>query len=103
MLQQGGFAEQELLGGYATEAMALMENMPSNRGQLEMLITAFFRNRGEVLQGKKWEATDEWTDEDTRMLPKLIIEQVETFMAMEESAGVVEEERQEEGEEEAKN
>jgi hypothetical protein len=82
-----------------------MENMPSNRTQLEQLVTIFFRNRGEVLQGKKWEATDDWTDEDTKMLPKVILEQVEQFMLSEDSTGVVDEKAEEEEDEEgeAKN
>lgn len=103
MLQGSGMLDEELMGGYATEATALMESMPSNRSQLEQLVTVFFRNRGEVLQGKKWEPTDDWTGEDTKMLPKMVLDQVEEFMVAEETTGVVKDEDEEPGEEEAKN
>jgi hypothetical protein len=106
LLQNSGMIDEELMGGYAAEATALMESMPSNRAQLEQLVTIFFRNRGEVLQGKKWEATDDWTEEDTKMLPKVIIQQVENFMVNEDSTGGTDGENsgeENEKEEEAKN
>lgn len=106
MLQGSGMVDSELMGGYTAEATALMESMPSSRSQLEQLVTIFFKNRGEVLQGKKWEATTDWTDEDTKMLPKDILDQVEEFMVAEES-GLIEETKDEldesSEEEEAKN
>lgn len=106
MLQGSGVVDNELMGGYTAEATALMESMPSSRSQLEQLVTIFFRNRGEILQGKKWEPTTDWDDEDTKMLPKPILDQVEAFMTAEE-AGLIEEIgenlEEESEEEEAKN
>ena len=101
MLQSSAMFDDDFVGSYASEAAALMESMPSNRSQMETLVTAFFKNRGEVLQGKKWEATTEWTDEDTRMLPKPVLELVEAFMVMEENANKEGKEDDEEEEEEA--
>lgn len=101
LLQGSGMIDEELVGGYASEATALMESMPSSRSQLEQLVTVFFKNRGEVLQGKKWEPTEDWSDEDTRMLTSAILEKVEAFMAAEEAVINVKEEEKEE--EEAKN
>jgi hypothetical protein len=104
MLQSSAMFDDEFVGSYANEAAALMESMPSNRSQTEQLVTIFFRNRGEVLQGKKWEPTSDWTDEDTKMLPKLTIELVEAFMMMEEVGDQKEEEKQaEDGENPEKN
>lgn len=101
MLQSSAMFDDEFVGSYAKEAAALMENMPSNRSQMESLVTVFFRNRGEVLQGKKWEATTEWTEDDTRMLPKSILELVEAFMVMEETVSQGDEQKEEEDEEES--
>lgn len=104
MLQSSAMFDDEFVGSYANEAAALMESMPSNRSQTEQLVTMFFKNRGEVLQGKKWEPTSDWTDEDTKMLPKLIIELVEAFMMMEEVGDQKEEEKEaEDGEDPEKN
>ena len=104
MLQGSGIVDEELVGGHMPEATALMENMPSSRGQLEQLVTVFFKNRGEVLQGKKWESTDDWSDSDTRMLTSVILEKVEAFMLAEETASAPQKDEDEEPEEEeAKN
>lgn len=106
LLQDAGASGSEVASEYAQEIASLTESMPPARAELEQLVTAFFRNRGEVLQGKKWESTDEWTEEDTRMLPKSILQKVEEFMAKEETGAVDKEEKDEEEEgqeEEAKN
>lgn len=102
LLQGSGMIDEELVGGYASEATALMESMPSSRSQLEQLVTVFFKNRGEVLQGKKWEPTEDWSDEDTRMLTSVILEKVEAFMVAEENANAPKQDEEEE-EDEAKN
>lgn len=100
LLQNGGDG-QSVLQEYSEEAIALMASLPSPREQFGELITIFFKNRGEVLQGKKWTATDDWCMEDTKMLPKELLEQVEAFMAAEDK-GIDETAEQEEEEEEAK-
>jgi len=99
LLQNGGDG-QSVLQEYSEEAISLMASLPSPREQFGELITIFFKNRGEVLQGKKWAATDDWSMEDTKMLPKELLQQVEAFMAAEDR-GV--EEATEEEAEEAKN
>lgn len=96
----------DFYGQYAQEVSMLMASLPSGREQFEKLVTVFFKNRGEVMVGKKWEPTTEWTEDDTRMLPKAILNQVEAFMVKEEQgANESEQEEQEEDpeEEEAKN
>jgi hypothetical protein len=97
---QGGSAGQSVLQDYSEEAMGLMASLPSPREQLGELITIFFRNRGEVMQGKKWTPTEDWSMEDTEKLPKSFLEEVEAFMASEDGAVQTEEDNQEE---EAKN
>jgi len=99
LLQNGGDG-QSVLQEYSEEAISLMASLPSPREQFGELITIFFKNRGEVLQGKKWTPTDDWSMEDTKMLPKELLDQVEAFMAAEDK-GV--EEAVEQQEEEAKN
>lgn len=99
LLQNGG-SGQSVLQEYSEESIALMASLPSPREQFGELITIFFKHRGEILQGKKWIPTDDWSMEDTKMLPKELIEQVEAFMA-EEDKGIEETANQEE--EEAKN
>jgi len=59
----------------------LMASLPSPREQFGDLVTIFFKNRGEALQGKKWLPTEDWSMEDTKMLPKALIDEVEAFMA----------------------
>ena len=99
LLQNGGDG-QSVLQEYSEEAISLMASLPSPREQFGELITIFFKNRGEVLQGKKWTATDDWSMEDTKMLPKELLDLTEAFMAAEDK-GV--EEAAEQEEEEAKN
>lgn len=74
----------EFFGQYASEVSSLMQALPSGREQFEKLVTIFFQNRGEVLVGKKWEPVSEWSEEDTRMLPKSILNKIEAFMVTEE-------------------
>ena len=76
---------EAMLSQYAAEVSGLMNSLPSGREQFEKLVTIFFQNRGEVLVNKKWEATTEWSEEDTRMLPKPVLSKIEAFMAAEES------------------
>ena len=99
LLQNGGDG-QSVLQEYSEEAISLMASLPSPREQFGELITIFFKNRGEVLQGKKWTATDDWSMEDTKMLPKELLDLTEAFMAAEDK-GI--EEAAEQEEEEAKN
>ena len=98
---QSGDEGQSMLQDYSEEAVALMASLPSPREQFGELITLFFRNRGEVLQGKKWAATDDWSMEDTQMLPKVLLDEVEAFMASEDKN--TDDENVEDLEEEAKN
>lgn len=100
MLLQNGGDGQSVLREYSQEAVALMASLPSPREQLGELVTIFFKNRGEVLQGKKWTATEDWSMKDTQMLTKQLLEKVESFM-VEEDKGV-QESSDEEGQE-AKN
>ena len=99
LLQNSGDG-QSILQEYSEEAISLMASLPSPREQFGELITIFFKNRGEVLQGKKWTPTDDWSMEDTKMLPKELLDQAEAFMAVEDKS--VEDVAAEE-EEEAKN
>jgi len=99
LLQNGGDG-QSILQEYSEESIVLMASLPSPREQFGELITIFFKNRGEVLQGKKWTPTDDWSMEDTKMLPKELLDQVEAFMAAEDK-GI--EDAVDEGEEKAKN
>jgi hypothetical protein len=100
MLQNNG-NEDSVLQEYSEEVISLMASLPSPREQLGELITIFFKNRGEVLQGKKWTPTEDWSMEDTQMLPKILLDKVEVFMAMED--GSVKGAGDQEEEEEAKN
>lgn len=83
VLQKANETRSEIFEQYATEIDELMALMPSGREQFEELVTLFFRNRGQVKVDKKWEPTDEWSDEDTRMLPKAMLALIEEFMASE--------------------
>jgi hypothetical protein len=93
--------DDEFFGQYASEVSGLMSALPSGREQFEKLVTIFFRNRGEVLVGKKWEATAEWSKEDTKLLPKPILRKIESFMAEEETEIANEDEPEELNDEEA--
>lgn len=86
LLQSTQLNDRDVMGDFSMEAAGLMASMPSAREQQEQLVTAFMRNRGEVLIGKKWEPADEWTEEDTRKLPQMLLEQIEQFMNEEDGA-----------------
>jgi hypothetical protein len=98
---QGGGEGRSVLQEHSEEAISLMTSLPSPREQLGELITIFFKNRGEVLQGKKWTPTEDWSIEDTQMLPRVLLEQVEAFIAEEDKGEDAIEETEEK--EEAKN
>lgn len=84
MLQSDGEERETLLQEFGEEINEIMEMAPSNREQFEELVTLFFKNRGEVMEGKKWISTSDWSDEDTRKLPSSILSSIESFMAEEE-------------------
>ena len=87
LLQAGGEDREDLLKEFGDEVNGIMELAPSNREQFEELITLFFKNRGEVMEGKKWISTSDWSDEDTQKLPATILTAIEKFMADEENNG----------------
>jgi hypothetical protein len=87
LLQSNGEDREELLQEFGDEVNGIMELAPSNREQFEELVTLFFKNRGEVLEGKKWISTSDWSEEDTQKLPSIILSSIETFMTEEESDG----------------
>jgi len=87
LLQAGGEDREDLLKEFGDEVNGIMELAPSNREQFEELVTLFFKNRGEVMEGKKWISTSDWSDEDTQKLPATILTAIEQFMADEENNG----------------
>jgi hypothetical protein len=87
LLQSNGEDREELLQEFGDEVNGIMELAPSNREQFEELVTLFFKNRGEVLEGRKWTSTSDWSKEDTQKLPSNILSSIETFMAEEEGYG----------------
>lgn len=93
---QGGDEGESVLSEYSEDAIALMSSMPSAREQFGELITIFFRNRGEILSGKKWTATEDWSMEDTQKLPKDMLDQIEAFMAMEDRGQIEQADEEEE-------
>jgi hypothetical protein len=86
-LLQGNTPERaEVLSEFSEDTSLLMNLAPSNREQFEDLVTMFFRNRGEVFDGKKWRSTDEWEKCDTHKLTQFLLQAVENFMAQEDTA-----------------
>ena len=79
---------------FSEDTSRLMSLIPSGREQFEELVTLFFRNRGEVFDGKKWRSTDEWEKDDTNKLPQALLQEVENFMTKED--GLLEGDNEEE-------
>lgn len=100
---QGTSDGGSILSEYSEETVSLMSTMPSAKDQFGELITIFFRNRGEILSGKKWSATDDWSMEDTQKLPKAWLEQIEAFMALEDENRTFSDGDEQQVEEEGKN
>lgn len=98
LLQSDSSERAELFGEFADDTAKLMAMIPSGQEQFESLVTLFFRNRGEVNIGKKWQPTEDWNDEDTRKLPKIYLEKIEAFMIQEDSQDDAMEETEEEQE-----
>lgn len=92
ILQSDGPDRAAIFEEFSEETSKLMDLMPSGKDQFEELVTIFFRNRGQVLDGKKWIDTSDWENEDTGKLPKNLLEKVESFMKAEDSDGEEEEE-----------
>lgn len=88
-LLQSGDESQTIYSEYLEEIVLLMSTMPSAKTQFGELATIFFRNRGEILSGKKWVPTEDWSVEDTEKLPKAWIEEIEAFMALEDQGQIV--------------
>lgn len=78
---------------FADDTARLVSLAPSGKEQFQELATMFFRNRGEVFDGKKWRPTDDWEVGDTNKLPQALLQLIETFMAKED--GAVNEEKEE--------
>jgi hypothetical protein len=95
LLQSSDEERGELFSEFSEEVDRLMAISPSSRDQMEELVTLFFKNRGEVLDGKKWLSTSDWSKDDTQKLPSAMIMEVEKFMAEEDGT----EEQAEEDEE----
>jgi len=87
LLQAGGEDREDLLKEFGDEVNGIMDLAPSNREQFEELVTLFFKNRGEVMEDKKWISTSDWSDEDTQKLPATVLTAIEQFMADEEVNG----------------
>lgn len=85
-LQKADEDRDELFVEYSEEIDGMMAAMPSNRDQFEELVTLFFQNRGQVKVDKKWEVTEDWSVDDTRMLPQNFLTEIEYFMTMEDAA-----------------
>jgi hypothetical protein len=99
-LLQGGSSENSIyLNDFAEEAAELMACMPSYREQFEQLATVFLRNRGEVLSGKKWLATEDWEKVDTAKLTREMMQNLELFMAKEDNSQIENDDAEDEGEE----
>jgi len=99
-LLQGGDSENSAyLNDFAEETGELMACMPSYREQFEQLATVFLRNRGEVLSGKKWVATEDWEKADTAKLTKDMMQNLELFMAKEDNSQIDNDDAEDEGEE----
>jgi hypothetical protein len=99
LLQGGENENSAYLNDFVEETSELMACMPSYREQFEQLATVFLRNRGEVLSGKKWVATEDWDKTDTAKLTKDMMQNLEFFMAKEDSSQLDNEDAEDEGEE----
>jgi hypothetical protein len=100
LLQGAENKNAALLNDFAEETADLMACMPSYREQFEQLATVFLRNRGEVLSGKKWIATEDWETADTAKLTREMMQNLEFFMAKEDNSQVEGEDAEDQGEEE---
>lgn len=98
LLQSESTERAEIFSEFSEDTSKLMDLLPSGKEQFEELVTLFFRNRGEVNIGKKWQATDDWSKEDTNKLPQSYLQKIEAFMASEEASSNDEETMEEEGE-----
>lgn len=98
LLQSESTERTEIFSEFSEETSQLMDLLPSGKEQFEELVTLFFRNRGEVNIGKKWQTVEDWSKEDTNKLPKVYLEKIEAFMTAEE--GLTDSEETEEEEEE---
>jgi hypothetical protein len=85
ILQNGSTERAEVMQEFTEDINLLMSLTPSGREQLEELVTLFFKNRGEVFTGKKWEQTPDWSNEDTQKLTQVLMLEVEVFMAKEDA------------------
>jgi len=99
LLQSGSDDRAEALAEFTEEMEQLMVLSPSGKDQFEELVTLFFKNRGEVMDGKKWVATKDWAVEDTRKLPSNMLTIIDKFMSDEEGTEAMEKEQDEEDEE----
>lgn len=88
-------SNSEVLGEFAEEAGSLFLSLPSQQAQLNELVTKFFQNRGEVHSNGQWQATGDWSPEDTGKLTSVMLEAVELFMANEDKGTVIADDEEE--------
>lgn len=86
LLQSDSEERSSMLNEFADDTSKLMNLAPSGKEQFQELVTMFFRNRGEVFDGKKWRATEDWDIADTNKLPQALLQLVEGFMTQEDEA-----------------
>lgn len=94
LLQGGDSEDSQVFIEFADEVQEVMSAVPSQRANTEELVTLFFKNRGEVSVGKRWERTDDWTVDDTRFLPQELMSAVEFFMVQESGEALPEDEEE---------
>ncbi len=80
MFEMPGAERAEFFAGFEAEIDTVMAHSLTNKDQTEELVTMFMKNRGEVLEGKKWQSTSEWTVDDTKKLPIPLMQRIEQFM-----------------------
>jgi hypothetical protein len=96
MFEAQGNDRGEFFAGYEEEIDAAMTQALTNKERSEEMVTLFMKNRGEVLEGKKWQPTDQWTVDDTCKLPTALMRKIEEFMKEEDDRPSVEQDDEDE-------
>jgi hypothetical protein len=87
ILQGGGMTNNEMVGDFADEMLALIAGNSGTEAVNAKIVTAFIRSRGEGQIEGTWQPLSDWSYEDTKELSLALTEKVLEFVGQEQEEG----------------
>ena len=88
ILQGGNLSDNELIGDFADEMLALIGSNGGTEAANARIVTAFIRSRGEGEIKEEWKALTDWSLDDTKELSLILTSKILEFINQEQEDGV---------------